>query len=80
MDIQYCYEHCEKGHEFAKKAIWDCESVFDAAFDFECFTDDYFNTGTDIDVCSQIDWGISCGNVIWIMDYEKYIRVYAVSG
>ena len=44
MDIQYCYEHCEKGNDFAKKAILDDESVFDAAFDFECFTKECFKT------------------------------------
>ena len=44
MDIKYCYETCAKGQEVAKKLIWDCESVFDAAFDFECFTKECFKT------------------------------------
>lgn len=44
VDIEYCYESCEKGREFAKKAVWECESIFDAAFDFECFTKECFKT------------------------------------
>jgi hypothetical protein len=43
-DLSYCYEKCEKGSVFAKKSIWDCESVFDAAFDFQCFVDECFKT------------------------------------
>ena len=44
MDITYCYEECEKGQEFARKAIHECESAFDAAFDFRMFTKECFNT------------------------------------
>ena len=44
MDITYCYEKCIKGREFAEKAIWECESAFDAAFDFRMFTKECFNT------------------------------------
>jgi hypothetical protein len=44
MDIKYCYEKCEKGRTTAKDLIWRCESMFDAAFDFECFCKDCFIT------------------------------------
>lgn len=42
MDIKYCYEKCEKGRTKAKDLIWRCESMFDAAFDFEYFCKDCF--------------------------------------
>lgn len=44
MDSTYCYEKCEKGSAFAKEALWKCESVFDAAFDFDCFVKECFKT------------------------------------
>ena len=42
MNLKYCYEKCEKGSTTAKDLIWRCESVFDAAFDFECFCKECF--------------------------------------
>lgn len=44
MDLKYCYEKCEKGQVAANELIWRSESVFDAAFDFEYFCKDCFET------------------------------------
>jgi hypothetical protein len=42
VDIKYCYESCEKGRAFANKALWECESVFDAVTDIYHFIDGCF--------------------------------------
>ena len=44
MEFSYCYFKCEKGSSCAKELISNCESVFDAAFDFDCFVKECFKT------------------------------------
>ena len=34
LDISYCYEQCELGRAAVKRYLDTCESVFDAAVDF----------------------------------------------
>lgn len=44
LDITYCYLWCEKGKKNSERLLNTCESVFDAAFDFQLFTEACFNT------------------------------------
>ena len=44
MDIKYCYEQCETGKAAGEKFLDINNSVFDAAFDFNCFVETCFKT------------------------------------
>ena len=42
FDIKYCYEHCSIGKEASSKYLELNSSVFDAAIDFQYFTENCF--------------------------------------
>ena len=42
MDISYCYEQCKAGKAAGKTFLAISESVFDAAYDFNCFVENCF--------------------------------------
>lgn len=42
FDIKYCYEHCPIGKEIGSKYLELNDSIFDAAADFQCFTENCF--------------------------------------
>lgn len=44
MDITYCYEKCSIGKEASEEFLTLNNSTFDAAFDFQYFTEKCFKT------------------------------------
>ena len=44
MDITYCYEQCTIGKTASDDFLRKQSSVFDAAIDFQCFTEKCFKT------------------------------------
>ena len=44
MNFKYCYQTCSKGKETSEKFLSENESVYDAAMDFQYFTDKCFET------------------------------------
>ena len=44
LDITYCFEKCQKGKVESEKFLSINNSVFDAAIDFQFFTEECFKT------------------------------------
>jgi hypothetical protein len=44
LDITFCYEKCQRGKEASEKSLAIHDSVFAAAFYFNCFVETCFKT------------------------------------